>query len=335
VDLIDDLTLDIADRLGFGSEALLSLVRGLREGWWDESTRDAGRITFQVGGLKPRFVDRTDAPVRDEKGRVLGLLMVFADVTEERELSQARDDLSSMIVHDLRGPLTAVTTSLTLLKEMASPGDPLGKTVIQTTDTSSRAVRKLLNLVNSLLDVYKIESGALALECEPTLLLPLCRTVIAELAPLAQEMEVRLTVDIPDDLPVLDTDADKIERVLLNLVDNAIKFTPAGGEVIVQARPAGDGNAPDGYVRVEVRDTGPGIPDDSKERLFDRFTQLDGVRGRRRGTGLGLTYCRLAVEAHGGHIWVEDNPQGGAIFAFTLPLTDVDGSRLPDAGEGV
>ncbi len=144
---------------------------------------------------------------------------------------------------------------------------------------------------------------------------------------------MRLTVDIPDALPVLDTDADKIERVLLNLVDNAIKFTPAGGEVIVQAHPAGDRDAPDGYVRVEVKDTGPGIPDDSKERLFDRFTQLDGVRGRRRGTGLGLTYCRLAVEAHGGRIWVEDNPQGGAIFAFTLPLADMDGSRLPDADE--
>ncbi len=106
----------------------------------------------------------------------------------------------------------------------------------------------------------------------------------------------------------------------MNLVDNAIKFTPSGGQVMIAVYSPGTMGAEEGFVRVEVSDTGPGIPDQHKERLFDRFAQLDGQRGRRRGTGLGLAFCRLAVEAHGGQIWVEDHPQGGAIFALTLPV---------------
>jgi signal transduction histidine kinase len=231
-----------------------------------------------------------------------------------------------MIVHDLRGPLTAITTSLKLLNEIAPADDPLGRAVKQTTEMSSRAVRKLLNLVDSLLDISKLESGVIALEYEPTRLRSLCKAVTDELAPLAQELDVQLHVNVPETLPTLNTDPEKVERVVLNLVDNAIKFTPSGGRVVIQAYPPGE----EDFLRVEVRDTGPGIPDEHKERLFDRFAQIDGQRGRRRGTGLGLTFCRLAIEAHGGRIWVEDNPQGGAIFAFTLPVADLNSLRLPE-----
>jgi signal transduction histidine kinase len=261
--------------------------------------------------------------VRDETGRVIGLLMVFVDVTEERELAQAREDLGNMIVHDLRGPLTAVTTSLKLLGKIAPLDDPVGKAVKQTTESASRAVRKLLNLVDSLLDISKLESGAMALERATTALRPVCITVVDELAPLALELDVSLTVNAQDDLPLLSIDTEKVERVLLNLVDNAIKFTPSGGRVTVNAYPPGEMGADTGFVRVEVRDTGPGVPDPHKERLFDRFAQLDGQRGHRRGTGLGLAFCRLAIEAHGGQIWIEDNPTGGAVFTFTLPVADV------------
>jgi NtrC-family two-component system sensor histidine kinase KinB len=134
---------------------------------------------------------------------------------------------------------------------------------------------------------------------------------------------VDLTVDVPETLPFLNLDGEKIERVLLNLVDNAIKFTPSGGKVCIRAYPPGTFGVSPGFVRVEVCDTGPGVPDEFKERLFDRFAQLDGQRGRRRGTGLGLTFCRLAVEAHGGLIWIEDQSHGGAVFAFSLPVADL------------
>lgn len=323
--LLETPALHLAERMGFLPDSLVHLVQGLGAGHWDESSTDGKRLTFPVtADGKQRFLDRTDAPVCDAAGQVLGLLMVFADVTEERELAQAREDLSSMIVHDLRGPLTAVTTSLKLLGEIAPPDDPLGRAVKQTTDTSSRAVRKLLNLVDSLLDVSKLESGMMTLEREPTELLPLCTSVVSELSPLAHELDVDLVVEVPADLPLLDTDAEKVERIVLNLVDNAIKFTPSGGRVIVHAYQPGDCGVEAGMIRVDVSDTGPGIPDDYKVRLFDRFSQVDRQRGRRRGTGLGLTFCRLAIEAHGGAIWVEDNPKGGAIFAFSLPVADLD-----------
>ncbi len=318
LDLVNRIPL--TEQLGFQPDALLALMRSLEGGWWDESTREGGRITFQVVTPKRRSIDRTGTPVRDESGRVIGLLLVFVDVTEERELAQAREDLSNMIVHDLRGPLTAITTSLKLLNEIAPADDPLGKVVKQTTDTSSRAVRKLLSLVDSLLDISKLESGMMTLDPEPAPVHPLCEAVMDELLPLADELAVDLSLDLPGDLPLLYVDTEKVERILLNLVDNAIKFTPSGGQVVIAAYPPGNRGAEEGFVRLEVRDSGPGIPDQHKERMFDRFAQLDGQRGRRRGTGLGLTFCRLAVEAHGGQIWIEDQSAGGAVFAFTLPM---------------
>lgn len=331
-DLLADRDLRLAERLGFvGPESLLAVVRSLGSGRWDDTSQGGGRITFEVAGPdKLRFIDRTDAPVRDEKGNAIGLLMVFSDVTEERELAQAREDLGNMIVHDLRGPLTAITTSLKLLNEIASPDDALGRAVKQTTEMSSRAVRKLLNLVDSLLDISKLESGVISLDYEPTDLSSLCEAVAGELEPLAQELDVRVELVMPEDLPTLNTDAEKVERVILNLVDNAIKFTPSGGRVRIQAYPPETHGAAPGFLRVEISDTGPGVPDEHKERLFDRFVQVDGQRGRRRGTGLGLTFCRLAVEAHGGRIWVEDNPHGGAVFAFTLPVADLTRLELAE-----
>jgi signal transduction histidine kinase len=115
---------------------------------------------------------------------------------------------------------------------------------------------------------------------------------------------------------MLDIDSDKIERMVLNLVDNALKYAPNNSTVKVRAI-TGD---PD-YVRLEIVDSGPGIPDEYKKRLFDRFVQVEGRKSVRRGVGLGLTFCKLVTEAHGGDIWVADNPEGGgSIFKVTLPI---------------
>src|SRR5260221_4851181 len=125
------------------------------------------------------------------------------------------------------------------------------------------------------------------------------------------------------DFPNMVLDGDKIERVLLNLVDNALKFTTLGGLIQVRARLDGSDR-----VRVEVTDTGPGIPDEYKAAIFDRFQQLDSTKGNRRGTGLGLTFCKLIIEAHGGAIWIEDNPGGGSIFAFLLPVENAPSGKI-------
>ncbi len=313
--LLGEADLNLASALGFTPEALLDLVAQMQEGRWAGGhTRQSYRIERPL----VRFIDRTIVSTHASGGQVIGLLMVFSDATEERELVQAREDLTRMIVHDLRSPLTAISTGMRLLTEMA-PADPsLARMLTRTTDGSQRALRKLLNLVNSLLDIAKMESGSMTLIRADHMLAPIAQGVRIELMPLAEELEIMVTVVIPDDLPDLFIDAPKIERVLLNLVDNALKFTPYAGLVKIVAQISTE--RPE-FARIEVCDTGSGIPDSYKMRIFDRFEQVDGSQGRRRGTGLGLTFCKLTVEAHGGQIWIEDNPGGGSIFVFLLPLS--------------
>lgn len=311
--LLADPALNLAGVLGFEPDALRSLIRQMAEGrWLGGSSRQSYRIDVPM----VRFIDRTIVSTHDAGGLVSGMLLVFADATEERELAQAREDLTRMIVHDLRAPLTAVTTSMHLLTDISSEDARLQRALSRTVDASQRALRKLLHLVDSLLDIAKMESGTMTLDRVPHLLGPVAHNVGMELAPLADDLEVNIEIDIADSLGTVDIDAPKIERVLLNLVDNALKFSPIGGQLTIQAQPCADESA---FIQLTIADRGPGIPDSYKLRIFDRFEQVSGSQGRRHGTGLGLTFCKLAVEAHGGRIWIEDNPGGGSCFVFTLP----------------
>ncbi|MCB9454150.1 MAG: GAF domain-containing protein [Anaerolineaceae bacterium] len=277
------------------------------------------------------YIERQIIPVDSEDGEALGALLVFYDETRDRELARMREDFSRMVVHDLRSPLTAVTTGLKMLRDVVPDDNQFKPLVLSTADTSQRAIRKLLSRVDALLDISKMESGQLTLEIEPMELATLVDSVSAELSPLARELEVTVTSDVPDSLPLLGIDSDKVERVLQNLVDNALKFTPADGVVTIKASPTRVQDESGEFIRVAVTDTGPGIPDGQKSRIFDRYVQIEGRRGARRGTGLGLTFCRMVIEAHGGHIWVEDNPEGGSVFAFTLPVSTA--RRLDETGE--
>ena len=320
-ELLQDTGSFFAAPMGFTPGELRLLLADMRDGHLHPESLVSHSYTLE--GTHRVYISRHIAPVRDASGALLGLLMVFMDETEQQELTRAREDLSRMIVHDLRGPLTAITASLKLLNDLVPDDAEFAPTLKSTTEASMRAVRKLLNLVDSLLDIARMESGRLALEREPVELSAIVTNVTLEMDSLAQELDVTLGADVPFDLPTINVDREQIERVLLNLVDNALKFTPAEGEVFIRAYVPDDESAPAEFIRVEVSDTGPGVPDEYKDRLFDRFVQVEDRRGRRRGTGLGLTFCRLAVEAHGGHIWVEDNPAGGAVFAFTLPVADL------------
>ena len=254
--LASDPALGLADRFGFEGDGLIRLVASLEAGTWDDTSPDGARASFTVSTPRPRWIDRAIVPVRDGAGATIGLLLVFSDVTRERELAQAREDLSRMIVHDLRGPLTAISTGLKLLREQAGGHGALGEAVIQTTDTSGRAVRKMLGLVDSLLDIAKFENGVMVLEREPVLFPLVSRGVIEEYAPLAEDLKIALRADLPDDLPALYVDEEKVERVLLNLVDNAMKFAPANGQVVVRAAtiPVAKGAGP--MVQVMVEDDG-------------------------------------------------------------------------------
>jgi K+-sensing histidine kinase KdpD len=312
---------DLAQRMGFMAAAdffhVFDKVRSVNL----NGTARLDAVLYTVEGeLGTLHIRRQIIPVYDDNNHTIGVLLVFYNKTEEQELERAREDLSRMIVHDLRGPLTAVTTSLKLMRELVPDDSKVKRTVQEITETSQRAIRKLLSRVDSLLDISKMESGELTLDTTPTELATLADSVCVELSPLAHELNIQINSAIPDTLPLLAVDADKVERLLGNLVDNALKYTPANSTVTIRA------HMPDAkhFVRIEVIDQGPGIPEEYKKRLFDRYVQIQGRRGARRGTGLGLTFCRLVVEAHGGSIWIEDNPTGGSIFAFNLPTVKPD-----------
>ncbi|MCZ7546299.1 MAG: GAF domain-containing protein [Anaerolineae bacterium] len=314
---------DVAARLGLSAAALSNLLDALRAG----RHPPVERVQYQLEG---RHIERAVAPIQGGAGALIGLLVVLRDVTEAEQLRQMREALSSMIVHDLRAPLTAIQGSLLLINEMSGEAGDAGPLLARAAESSLRAVKRLLNMVESLLDISRIESNRLELECEPTGLRAIVEAVFADLRPLADELEVAFQFVEADAEPVFDIDADKIRRVLLNLVDNALKFTPAEGTVRVVVHPLAEGEP--GFARTDVIDAGPGITDEEKARLFDPFVQISGQRGRRRGTGLGLTFCRMVVEAHGGRIWIMDAPDGGSVFAFTLPLAKLD--RLPGDEDG-
>jgi signal transduction histidine kinase len=174
---------------------------------------------------------------------------------------------------------------------------------------------RMKRLVDALLDVTQMESGDFELIFGPVDLAYLIQRICDRTAPILKTYEIALQASIPPELPTVVADEEKIDRVLANLMDNAIKFTPAGGSVTIYAEEK------ENSILVSMTNTGPLIPPGDRERIFERFAHAS-VSRQSRGFGLGLTFCRLAVEAHGGQIWVEPAQEGqGNRFAFTLPLS--------------
>jgi PAS domain S-box-containing protein len=310
--LLDNTSMRLAERLGCSSDhELLRLVRALR----GPVVRAEQTAYALHSSSAPRYIQRQLIPVRDEPGEVIGLLLVFNDITERHNLERAREEFSQMVIHDLRSPLTAVTSSIELLTEIMPPDNEFSALVVKTAGSSKRAIRKLLNRVDSLLDISRMKSGQMSLHLEVAELPPLVEAARAELAALARDLDVTIAPQIPADLPRLLIDVDKVERVLLNLVDNALKFSPRDSAIVIRAQQQAN------WLCVQVIDRGPGVPESERQSIFDRFVQIQHQAGRqRRGSGLGLNFCKLAVEAHGGRIWIDDNPEGGSIFMFTLPV---------------
>lgn len=315
---------DIHLKMGFEEKSSLkNLIENM------QSTEIFQPSMYMVqGDYGDLYIKRQIIPIRNQEGITAGLLFVFYNKTEEEELAKSREEFSRMIVHDLRSPLTAVTTSLKLLNDLVPKDSDFRPIVNSTTDASRRAIRKLLSRVDALLDVAKMESGQIDLETDLFEFYRIVKNVIDDLIPLADELNVELVSEVAPDTPLLDIDSDKVERVVQNLVDNALKYSPNNSKVIVKTSLS---QTQDHYIQVSIIDQGPGIPDDYKHSLFDRYVQIEGRRKVRRGVGLGLTFCKMVVKAHGGEIWIEDNPEGGSIFAFTLPAVNV--TRFEDDNE--
>jgi len=235
-----------------------------------------------------------------------------------------REDLSNMIVHDLRSPLVAILDSYELIAEVMSP-QASSNMIGPALQIGKRSTRKLLDLVNSLLDISRFEHGQVLLDTQFAALRPLAENALEQLAPMVSDRGLLARNEVPPDLPLVKVDEDQMTRVLINLIDNAVKFSPTGGQVVVTARPGTNGaDASAQAIVCSVRDMGPGVPPEFRDRIFERFVQVSEGLERRRGTGLGLAFCKMAIEAHGGSIWVEDAPDGkGSQFSFMLPIADM------------
>ncbi len=274
------------------------------------------------GEVPPRTIAWLDLPVLSGE-LPLGRLVVLRDVTEERDVQKLRDNLTYTMVHDLRNPLTNIRMALELLNQVGAgvrgssnqsgglPGNEAQQREVL--HIALNSTQRMLGLVNAILDVNRLESGQMPLVREPVPLRDATTEVFLTQMPQAMEKQLRLENLVPEHLPAPSADAGLIRRVLQNLVGNALKFTPEGGLVRVTGSldPEGD------KVVITVADTGPGLPPEIRANLFQKFVT---GRHRERGSGLGLAYCRLAIEAHGGKIWAATEPGWGAVFSFTLPL---------------
>lgn len=227
----------------------------------------------------------------------------------EVETERLRNSLLSSVSHDLRTPLTSITGAASSLLQV--PGNLDDASRRDLLETIHEEAFRLNRLVANLLDMTRLESGALKVRKEWS---PIEEVIGSALTRLASSLAGRrVETEVPDSLPLAPFDALLIEQVLVNLIENAVKYTPAGGEIVISA------SASPEALSVEVSDRGPGIPPGDEARVFEKFQRLEG-RGRKGGVGLGLTICRGIVTAHGGTINVFKREGGGASFRFTLPI---------------
>jgi PAS domain S-box-containing protein len=266
--------------------------------------------------VPPRTIHWLDLPVVAET-TPLGRLLVLRDVTEERMLAKMRDDLTHTMVHDLRNPLTGISTALKLLdRKLRGVLTPAQHRLLEIADGSAQ---KMVDLVSAILDVSRLESGRMPINPVPVSLPELIEEIIGMQSPLALAQDLDLVAHTQGDMPLAWADRELVGRVLQNLIGNAIKFTLPGGRVVVRAQECEQEmqGIPFSFLCVSVEDTGTGVPLELQDNLFQKF--VVGAQGA-SGSGLGLAFCKLAVEAHGGRIWVDSEPGQGATFTFTLPI---------------
>ena len=236
---------------------------------------------------------------------------IFRDITERKELDGLREDLTAMIYHDLRSPLGNIVSSLDVLYSMVPDDDK--ETVLSILKIAENSTERIQRLVSSLLDVSRLESGqpvANQKVVDPT---PLIEKATRDVEPVARSRRQSITVELQKGLPAIWVDEDMARRVLINLMENSIKFTPTDGKLEVGAAHE------DGWIHIWVKDNGRGISPADQERIFDKFTRLRGA-DKPSGLGIGLAFCRLAVIGHGGRIWIESESGQGATFHFTFPV---------------
>jgi len=282
---------------------LLTVIREALSGQKQESSE------IVVGTVRPRSFAVTASPVG--AGGASGAVLVLHEISELRRLERVRQDFVANVSHEFRTPLTAIQGfAETLLGGALEDPANRRRFVEIIRDHAARLAR----LTEDLLELSRIEAGELKLEFQPVSARQLVESCAETVGMKAAAKQLALNLVVPAGLPAMRGDANRLQQVLQNLLDNAVQYTPSGGRIEVSAAGAG------GQIVITVADTGIGIPQAEQSRIFERFYRVDAARSREAGgTGLGLSIARHIVEAHGGRIWVESAVGEGSRFHFSIP----------------
>lgn len=291
-----------------------ALGRLLRQA--DGETPYSGEIT-----LGSTICQATVSRITSSEGQVRGIVSVLHDITAQREREQQRSNLLTVVSHELRTPLHTIGGFVDIIL-MGKTGE-LNETQRDFLTTVKRQSAQLQTIINDLLEFSRLEYGPLKLTTEPVDLSEVARNVLRKFSLIAAQDRITLVDAMPQSLPFIQGDSVRLEQVLTNLVDNALKFTPSGGQVRVGASDRED------EIEMWVADTGIGIPLTEQEKIFTKFYQIpEGSSTGRRGAGLGLTICKHIVERHGGRIWVESAPGQGSTFHFVLRKSALESAEI-------
>ncbi len=326
--------LDLDFEATVGRRLSLRELLGVDDGGQNGSAEGTDNHTMpdELGVGGPQEIDITEPehrvlairtnPVRDGTQRYLGYVSTINDVTAEREIAVMKNEFVSMVSHELRTPLTSIKGYVDLIVEGAA--GEINDTQREFLEIVQENSDRLVSLINDLLDISRMESGRVHLRIQPLDLLDISQGVVETFRTVADKGGVRLDLKAPDGLPRVAGDRDRVGQVLMNLVSNAIKYSPGGGSATLAL------SISDGKVLAEVTDTGIGISEENQAKLFTKFFRVDSRLTREiGGTGLGLSICKSIIDLLGGEVGMRSEEGIGSSFWFTLPIADPGLVRVP------
>jgi PAS domain S-box-containing protein len=298
-----------------------NLVNALREAAQANKSRDGSQSDKQIR-VEAR-VNRADGTISDTEWsasyseQTRTLCCVIHDISERKEIDRLKQEFVAMVSHDLRAPLTSIQMVHSMIEQDLEQFPNLSPFTHKNLGIAQDNINRLMALINNLLDLEKLESGMMTLLPEQEELDSVVKSAVSAVSGIAQQNRVTVRVDVDDEMSAY-FDAEKVIQVLVNLLSNAFKFSPADSMVLVSAAPSAHQN---GFIRLSIRDQGRGVPAHMQEQIFERFRQTDQQDGRNhKGSGLGLSICKAIIEQHHGHIGVKSEEGKGSEFWFTLPL---------------
>ncbi len=274
----------------------------------------------EIRAYETAFITRTgekimvevNAVPQEEGKEIVAARAVIRDITERKRIERLKDEFVSMVSHELRTPLAIIREGMYVME--ANMEEAIKQKHGRTLDITKRNINRLGSLIDDILDYQKLSAGKMEYDMKTGDVNSLVRELESELVILAQDKGLELKIDLAEDLPQIRFDADRIVQVLMNLVNNAIKFTDKGSVTVTTEKTVGG-------VVVSVEDTGPGIREEDIPHLFKSFTQLGEAKsGKFGGTGLGLAISNSIIQSHGGKIWVKSEYGKGSTFSFSLPI---------------